>query len=32
MWLMVFGIVVVTSLGFGAGSLLANLFEEDGPR
>jgi len=32
MWLMLLGIVVVTSLGYGAGSLLADLFERDSRR
>ena len=28
MWLSLFGVVIVMSLGFGAGSLLADLFED----
>jgi hypothetical protein len=31
MWLMLFGVAVVTFLGFGLGSVLADLFERDGP-
>jgi hypothetical protein len=32
MWLVVFGIVLVTSLGFGVGSVLADIFERNGPQ
>jgi hypothetical protein len=32
MWLTLFGVVLVISLGFGLGSVLADLFERDAPR
>jgi hypothetical protein len=31
MWLAFFGVVVVMSLGFGLGSVLADLFERERP-
>lgn len=31
MWLALFGIVLVMSLGFGVGSVLADMFERNGP-
>lgn len=30
MWQLLFGVAIVLSLGFGAGSLLADIFEDDG--
>jgi hypothetical protein len=31
MWLALFGVVFVLSLGFGVGSVLADMFERNGP-